>query len=257
VRALSLAVDRIASALALARAFASAPALAFALAFAGVLAFPLALTGAPAAGGGLAVHSRAAAQPDDDAPPQVTRLSLPFSGPWGVIQGNGAGTHTGYATYALDFVPAVRGAGRLPPRGAPLTRFPCFGRPVLAPADGTIVRAAGDARDWPAHVKGRDEGNYVIIEHAPRELTELRHLRAGSVRVTPGQRVRRGDVVGACGNSGNAGTPHLHIGFLSSLDPIATRPVSFEGYEILDAAHGSWRAPSGPLRLGDILRPSP
>jgi hypothetical protein len=197
----------------------------------------------------------AAARPDDDAPPQVTRLALPFSGAWGVVQGVGSGSHTGYATYALDFVPAVRGGGRLPPRGAPLTRFPCFGQPVLAPADGVVVRVATGARDWPARVKGRDEGNYVIIEHAPRELSELRHLRAGSVRVAVGQRVQRGDVVGACGNSGNAGTPHLHLGFLSSIDPIATRPVAFEGYEIRDADADVWRAPSGPLRPGDIVRP--
>jgi hypothetical protein len=195
---------------------------------------------------------RAAARPDDDAPPQVTRLSLPFSGAWGVIQGQGRGTHTGYATYALDFVPAVRRAGRLPPRGSPLTRFPCFGAPVLAPAEGTVVRVAAGARDFPAYGKGRGEGNYVIIEHAAHEYSELRHLRAGSVRLTVGQRVRRGDVIGACGNSGNAGTPHLHIGFLSSIDPIATRPVTFE-YEVLEG--DLWHAPAGPLRPGDIVRP--
>lgn len=198
---------------------------------------------------------RAAAHADDDAPPQVTRLSLPFSGAWGVIQGFGAGTHTGYATYAIDFVPAVRGRGKLPPRGAPLARFPCFGAPVLAPADGTVVRVAAGARDWPAYAKGQGEGNYVIIEHAPHEFSELRHLRAGSVTVALGQRVRRGDVVGACGNSGNAGTPHLHLGFLSSIDPVATRPVTFEGYELRDAGADTWRAPAGPLRPGDIVRP--
>ncbi len=204
-------------------------------------------------------HARTGA--DDDAPAQVSRLALPFTGVWGVIQGFGAGTHTGYATYALDFVPAVRAGARLPPRGAPLTRFPCFGRPVLAPTDGTVVRVAAGARDWPAHVKGRDEGNYVILEHAPHEYTELRHLRAGSVRVALGARVRRGDVVGACGNSGNAGTPHVHLGLLSSIDPITTRPMTFERYEIRDgnaASDGAaWRAPSGPLRTGDIVRPLP
>ena len=199
---------------------------------------------------------------DDDAPPQVTRLALPFSGVWGVIQGAGTGTHVGYATYALDFVPAVptgRGGARLPPRGAPLTRFPCFGRPVLAPADGTVVRAARGARDWPAHVKGRDEGNFVIIQHAAREYSELRHLRAGSVRVAVGQRVRRGDVVGACGNSGNAGTPHVHLGFLSSIDPIRTRPVTFDGYEVraVEVDVAAWRPPAGPLRQGDLVRPTP
>ena len=28
--------------------------------------------------------------------PQITRLTLPFSGVWGVIQGVGTGTHVGY-----------------------------------------------------------------------------------------------------------------------------------------------------------------
>jgi murein DD-endopeptidase MepM/ murein hydrolase activator NlpD len=170
----------------------------------------------------------------DDASPQVTRLELPFSGAWGVVQG-----------------------ARLPPRGAPLARFACFGRPVLAPADGTVVRVATGARDWPAHVKGRDEGNYAVIEHAPHEYSELRHLRAGSVRVTVGQRVRRGDVVGACGNSGNAGTPHVHFGFLSSIDPIATRPATFARYEVREPDRDAWHAPAGPLRPGDIVRPLP
>jgi murein DD-endopeptidase MepM/ murein hydrolase activator NlpD len=205
-------------------------------------------------------HAHTAA--DDDAPAQVSRLALPFTGVWGVIQGFGAGTHTGYATYALDFVPAVRAGARLPPRGAPLTRFACFGRPVLAPADGTVVRVAAGARDWPAHVKGRDEGNYVILEHAPHEYTELRHLRAGSVHVAVGARVRRGDVVGACGNSGNAGTPHIHLGLLSSIDPITTRPMTLERYEIrnndaIERSSDAWLAPSGPLRTGDIVRPLP
>jgi murein DD-endopeptidase MepM/ murein hydrolase activator NlpD len=185
----------------------------------------------------------------------VTSLALPFSGIWGIIQGPGAGTHIGYATYAFDFVPAVRGGGRPPPRGAPLGRFPCFGRPVLAPADGTVVRAVSSARDWPAYVKGRDEGNFVIIEHAPREYSELRHLRAGSVRLAVGQRVRRGDVVGACGNSGNAGTPHVHLGFLSSIDPITTRPMVFARYEVRDADADTWHDAPGPLRPGDIVRP--
>jgi murein DD-endopeptidase MepM/ murein hydrolase activator NlpD len=213
-----------------------------------LLAFGLPGVLAPAA------HARPA---DDGAPPQITRLALPFAGVWGVIQGFGAGTHVGYATYALDFVPAVPTprSARRPARAASLARFPCFGRPVLAPADGTVVRVAAGARDWPARVKGRDEGNFVIIEHAAREYSELRHLRAGSVRVAVGQRVRRGEVVGACGNSGNAGTPHLHLGFLSSIDPITTRPVTFARYEVRAPDADAWHTPSGPLRPGDILRP--
>jgi murein DD-endopeptidase MepM/ murein hydrolase activator NlpD len=105
-------------------------------------------------------------------------------------------------------------------------------------------------------VKGKDEGNFVILEHAPGEYTEFRHLAAGSVRATVGQAVKRGQVIGRCGNSGNATTPHLHVGFLSSADPIQTRPMTLSGYEVL-AADGSWRAGDGAPQEGEILRPAP
>jgi len=190
------------------------------------------------------------------APPQVTRLSLPFQGIWGVIQGFDSGTHVRYAAFALDFVPAQPKATRAPRPGAPLTAFACYGRPVLAPADGAVVRANGDARDWPAYQKGSDPGNYVIIQHAPGEYSELRHLAANSVKLTAGARVRRGDVIGRCGNSGNAGMPHLHIGFLSSIDPIVTRPMRFFDYERA-GSDDAWHPGTGfPVR-NELLRPAP
>jgi hypothetical protein len=192
-----------------------------------------------------------------EPPAQVTRLSLPFDGIWGVLQGFDSGdTHVGYAAYALDFVPAQRIGTRPPPRGAPLGRFPCFGRPVLAPADGRVVRLGRRGRDWPAYVKGRDEGNFIIIEHAPGEYTEFRHLQAGSVRAAVGQQVRRGEVIGRCGNSGNARTPHLHVGFLSSIDPITTRPMILSGYDVR-GPDNQWHPASGALREGDLVRPNP
>jgi murein DD-endopeptidase MepM/ murein hydrolase activator NlpD len=202
----------------------------------------------------------AAAPPSADPPaeppaPQTTRLSLPFSGIWGVIQGFESGdTHVGYAAYALDFVPAQPAGTRAPRRGAPLARFACYGRPVLAPADGTVVVAHGGARDWPAYTKGRDEGNYVILEHAPGEYTEFRHLAARSVTLRVGARVHRGDVLGRCGNSGNATTPHLHVGFLSSIEPITTRLMTLSGYEVMNV-DGTWHAGDGTPNKGEILRP--
>ncbi len=188
-------------------------------------------------------------------PPQITHLSLPFSGVWGVIQGFESGdTHVGYAAYALDFVPAQPAGTRAPRRGAALNRFVCYGRPVLAPADGTVVVAHGGARDWPAYTKGLDQGNYVILEHAPGEYTEFRHLAARSVTVHVGDHLRRGEVVGRCGNSGNATTPHLHIGFLSSIDPITTRLMTLSGYEVMNV-DGTWHRGDGTPRKGEILRP--
>ena len=228
----------------------------------GAAAAAVLLLALPAASGiREAALGRASADPglggtsSDPPPPQLTRLSLPFSGTWGVIQGFESGdTHIGYAAYALDFVPAQPIGTGAPRHGAPLARFVCYGRPVLAPADGTVVVAHGGARDWPAYVKGHDEGNYVILEHAAGEYTEFRHLAAHSVTVHVGDRLHRGDLLGRCGNSGNATTPHLHMGFLSSIDPITTRPMRLAGYEVMNP-DGTWQAGEGTPEKGQILRP--
>lgn len=191
------------------------------------------------------------------APPQTVELWLPFTGIWGVVQGfDSDETHVGYAAYALDFVPAERITGRARVRRK-LTDFPCFGQPILAPADGRVVWARDGAVDHEPNYQGRHEaGNFVILEHAPGELTELRHLQAGSVRVAVGDHVRRGQLVARCGNSGDAHTPHLHVGFLGSVDPIATRPMKLSHYERLDP-DGRWRAGDGVPRANEILRGLP
>jgi murein DD-endopeptidase MepM/ murein hydrolase activator NlpD len=46
-------------------------------------------------------------------------------------------------------------------------------------------------------------------------------MRRGSVRVRPGQRVRRGTVLGVCGNSGNSSEPHLHFHLQDSPEPLS------------------------------------
>ena len=133
---------------------------------------------------------------------------------------------------------------------------PCFGRPVLAPADGKVVWARDRSPDPPLNkpIKG-DTGNFLIIEHAPREATEFRHLQAKSLLVKVGDRVTKGQAIARCGNSGNAGVPHLHMGFLGSVDPIATRPVRFSRYQVYD--RGSWSPGTGLPTAGQLVRRLP
>jgi len=216
------------------------------------------LAGANSARGRDRREPRPGAVPLSGAPPQTVELRLPVNGIWGVIQGFDSGdTHVGYAAYALDLVPAERLPALPPEQRKRLEDFPCFGQPVLAPADGRVLWAVDGAVDHVPNWVGKHEaGNFVIIEHAPGEYTELRHLRRGSVRVAVGERVRQGQPVAACGNSGNAKTPHLHIGFLGSVDPIATRPMVFSHYQVL-GSDGKWRPGAGPLREKEIVRPTP
>lgn len=217
-----------------------------------------------AAGGTIAAkfsvrnEPRAGAVALGSAPPQTVELRLPFTGIWGVIQGFDSGdTHVGYAAFALDFVPAERLTKQTRERRKRLEDFPCFGQPVLAPAAGRVLWAVDGAIDHVPYYEGRHEaGNFVILEHAPGESTEFRHLRRGSVKVRVGAWVVQGQPIAACGNSGNAKTPHLHVGFLGSVDPIATRPMRFSRYETL-SPEGQWRPGAGTLRAQELVRPIP
>jgi murein DD-endopeptidase MepM/ murein hydrolase activator NlpD len=72
------------------------------------------------------------------------------------------------------------------------------GTPILASADGRVVRAA-----W---VVGY--GNTVEIDHGFGYMTLYGHASKLLARV--GQRVRRGDVIALVGSTGIATSAHLH-----------------------------------------------
>lgn len=74
------------------------------------------------------------------------------------------------------------------------------GQVVLAPADGVVVLAA----DHPYTL----EGNLLIIDHGAGLNSAFLHLSRIDVR--EGQRVTKGQPVGAIGATGRATGPHLH-----------------------------------------------
>jgi murein DD-endopeptidase MepM/ murein hydrolase activator NlpD len=84
-------------------------------------------------------------------------------------------------------------------------------------------------------------GNHVVIELDGRAgCVVLAHLRAGSVAVAAGEPVATGQVLGACGNSGNSTQPHLHIQVMDSPDAATARglPLSFRRYRARDRRGG-------------------
>jgi murein DD-endopeptidase MepM/ murein hydrolase activator NlpD len=85
---------------------------------------------------------------------------------------------------------------------------------VIAPAAGTVVAAADGLRDNRPQVQTdprHPAGNHVVLRLGRGEHALLGHMRSGSVRVRPGQRVARGQVLGRVGNSGNSSEPHIHL----------------------------------------------
>ena len=72
------------------------------------------------------------------------------------------------------------------------------GTKVQAPADGVVV-SVGQKGGY---------GNSIIIEHGFGIVTRYGHLSGFNVK--PGQRVKRGDVIGFVGDTGRSTAPHLH-----------------------------------------------
>lgn len=72
------------------------------------------------------------------------------------------------------------------------------GTPIYATADGTVGRAQ----------RLGGYGNYVEIEHGLALQTRYGHL--SQILVQPGQRVRRGDIIGLMGSTGRSTGSHLH-----------------------------------------------
>jgi len=78
-------------------------------------------------------------------------------------------------------------------------------------------------------------GNFVSIDLGKGRYAFYAHLQPGSLRVKAGDRVRRGQLLGLLGNSGNSDLPHLHfqISTAGKLDEGEGLPFDFEAFELV------------------------
>lgn len=141
-------------------------------------------------------------------------LSLPFFGEWTVTQGHdGPYTHQGEWRHAWDFEikdesgKTYQGAGDYP------VDYYCYDKALLAPADGIIEEVVDEIEDNIIGERNLEYnwGNTVVIRHAEGLYSKLSHLKKGATVVKSGDKVKQGDLLGKCGNSGNSPYPHLHF----------------------------------------------
>jgi murein DD-endopeptidase MepM/ murein hydrolase activator NlpD len=72
------------------------------------------------------------------------------------------------------------------------------GTRIISPADG-VVLSAGEKGGY---------GNAIVVDHQYGVVTRYGHLSGFAVK--PGQRIKRGDVLGYVGQTGRSTAPHVH-----------------------------------------------
>jgi hypothetical protein len=148
--------------------------------------------------------------------------------------------------YAIDFI-GVDGTGRAV-RGdfkkSANEDWIGFGHEVLAVVDGIVYAARDGFPDNQPLVEpprpaspsaAATYGNYVIVKVNDRTFVHYVHLQRNSVAVKTGQAVRRGEVIGRVGNSGNTNGAHLHFNITDGPSPEAAQglPFVFDSFESL------------------------
>jgi murein DD-endopeptidase len=137
--------------------------------------------------------------------------------------------------FAIDWV-------RMNPDGNTYTGDPldnknyrAYGSEALAVADGTVVTVIDGI---PQNIPGENSravpitletvgGNHVVLDIGHGRYAFYAHLQPGSLKVKAGDRVKRGQVLGLVGNSGNSTEPHLHFHIGDSKSPLGSEGLPY------------------------------
>jgi murein DD-endopeptidase MepM/ murein hydrolase activator NlpD len=130
------------------------------------------------------------------APSNALHIQAPVRGKWAVASGgrlkltNHHHNNPPSQNYAVDLISDAPGV-------------PTEGQPVFTPIDGICLKASTDSSSA--------EGCHIVIRSAGNIDVMLAHLQEDSIMVKEGDRLTAGQKVGACGSTGSATQPHLHL----------------------------------------------
>jgi murein DD-endopeptidase len=188
--------------------------------------------------------------PSNDAPHR--RTILPLQGHARIPQ-----------RFATDWV-------RIGPNGLPWNGDPSknenwfgFGADVLAVADALVVDAYDALPDIPPPLPPQTSlalehagGNQVVLDLGHGRYAFYGHLKSGSVRVKKGDRVKRGQVLGLVGNSGNTLGPHLHFHVSNAITALVAEglPYTLTAFEVIGHIESSEKLEAGEPWLPKELK---
>lgn len=145
--------------------------------------------------------------------------------------------------------------------GSDMHSYTDYGAEVLAVADGKVVSTLKDLEDQkPGTLPDINtitienvDGNHVILDLGNGVFAFYAHMQKDSITVSPGDHVKRGQVLGKLGNTGNTSGPHLHFHLMDSPSTLGSNglPYVIDSFEFAgeisaakfnaaDKLDGSW-----------------
>ena len=123
-----------------------------------------------------------------------------------------------------------------------------YGSDALAVADGIVVETKDSI---PQNVPGETSravpitletvaGNHIVLDIGNGHYALYAHLQPGSLRVKLSEHVRRGQVLGLVGNTGNSTEPHLHFHIMDAPSPLGAEGLPYALPSFTVVSHG-WK----------------
>jgi murein DD-endopeptidase len=143
---------------------------------------------------------------------------------------------------------------------------------VLAVSDGVVAAMEDNFDESPtiAGYKrpaiGNAKGNYISLKIGEHQYVFYEHLKTRSIRVKIGQKVKKGEILGLLGFTGQTTGPHLHLHIADENSPLGAEgiPFEFEKFILLGVykdfrnfGRAPWTNSTGLKLIINRQRPSP
>ncbi len=117
-----------------------------------------------------------------------------------------------------------------------VNNYTSYGADIIAVADGTVVETQnnldeqkpGTLPDPKTIAIDNVDGNHVILDLGDGVFAFYAHMQKGSVQVQEGDRVKRGQLLGKLGNTGNTSAPHLHFQLMDGPSALGAQGLPYE-----------------------------
>ena len=192
---------------------------------------------------------------------------LPFKGEWVAVNGCFRQEYSHSwdiptQRYAYDFIILDEHNQSFKGDVTNVNNYYCYGKEILAPADGVVVEIKNNGQDSIILESGKFRskakhiaGNYIVIQHTKNEFTTLAHLKKDSMKVEVGDSISGGQVIALCGNTGNSTEPHLHFQLQTgqSFYNSAGLPIHFDAMSVDKIADYKKYDPRPHMKFENIL----